>query len=577
MRLLNVNVGQITTELIDGAEVRTGYLKIPVPQPWLITETGVDGDHVAVHPDHLYAFDRESYDFWAEELAAERWGWSDGFFAENLTVDAIDQDELRVGDVLEVGSAQLVVTGPRMPCWKLSWRLGQPKTFIKRFRTSGRSGVYLGVRRPGLVAPDDELTVVEPAVGAPTVAELARLGADRELTAEDVDVVQRALACSDLSLTVRMMLTLTMSDIARRRGRRAPAWSGWRPFLVDQPVVESTDVLSFGLRAADGAALPIPEPGQHVAVRLDAAGGAPVVRTWSLSEHVEEPTRYRITVRQLPGSLGVPRLLAAAAAGGPVELRAPGGSFRLDLAGFRPVVLIAAGTGISPLLAMAQAHVRRGAEASPLWILHGTRRTADAPLQAELASLAADHQDVHLFRFASRPADSVPEDLSLRPGRITATAVIEILRGNYLRMGSETMDAPWFESDVYVCGPGAFNAEIRDGLVAAGANADQIHTEQFSASLPVGAHVARPDDARVRFVASGLDVAWVAEEQLTLLELAEEHGLAVPAYCRSGSCHTCEARVVRGTVDGAVIKGPDDQRALLCSSYPSSSQVWLDI
>ncbi len=575
MRLVNFNVGEVTTQLIDGAEVRTGYLKAPAAQPWMITAAGAEGDHVAVHPDHLYVFDRASYDFWARELAVDRSSWPDGFFAENLTVDTIDQTVLHVGDMLEVGGAQLVVTGPRVPCWKLSWRLGQPKTFIRRFRTSGRSGVYLGVRRPGAVGPGDSLTVVEQARGNPTVAEVARLGADRDLTPEDVGTVERALACPDLSLTVRMMLTLTMTDIDRRRNRRTQRWAGWRPFLVDDPVSESTGVYSFSLRPADGAALPTPEPGQHVAVRLGAEGTEPVVRTWSLSEHAEEPPRYRITVRELPGSVGVPRLLTAASAGTTVHLRAPGGSFRLDLTGFRPVVLIAAGTGISPLMAMAQAHVRRGAAAPPLWLFYGTRNATEAPLWEALARIAGDRPDVHLFSFRSRPNEDLLNRTAVL-GRISAATVIQSLQGNYLRLGSGTMPAPWFETDVYICGPGQFNADIRDGLLAAGANADQVHTEQFSASYPIGASTGHADNARVRFVASGLEVDWIAAENRTLLELGEDHGLTLPSYCRSGSCHTCEARIVRGTVNGAIVTGAD-HRALLCSSYPASEQVWLDI
>lgn len=283
MRLLGVSTGTVRDQVIDGATVRTAYVKTAAPQPWLITPTGVGGDEVAVHSDHLYAFDRASYAYWSEDLGRTQ-QWPDGWFAENLTVDALDLDALHVGDVLTLGQARLVVTGPRVPCWKLSWRMDQPKTFVRRFRLSGRSGVYLGVLEPGHVRPGDEMVVVERAPGAPTVAEVARVCTPEvRVSAREREQVAAALACEHLSPTVRMTLTPKVAGMQARDARGVDRWPGWRPFTVVQEAGDGQGVTSFTLAPRDGSAPPPFDAGQHVTVRARSHDGDDVVRTWSLS------------------------------------------------------------------------------------------------------------------------------------------------------------------------------------------------------------------------------------------------------------------------------------------------------
>lgn len=580
MQLLNVNVGKIRKQVIDGAEVETAYVKAPTAQPWVVSDHGIAGNEVAVHADHLYAFDHESYAYWADHLAVERSAWTDGFFAENLTLDSLDLTALRVGDVLSLGETRLVVTGPRVPCWKLSWRLGQPKTFIKHFRTSGRSGVYLGVLRPGTIRAGDRLSVIHKVPENPTVADLALVcDPEGDISDEAAEVVRRALACEELSPTVRMLLTLKQANIDRVRGRHKEGWRGWRQFAVDTVTRESSNVYSFTLEPADGGSLPALEAGQHIAVQLLSPGVPPIVRTWSLSEYHEAPSRYRVTVRSLPGGVGVARMLDAAENGAHVLLRAPGGAFRLSMGGFRTVVLIAGGVGISPLMAMVQAHLGRGAAAPPLWVFYGFRNGAETPFREELEALAGEHEDVHLRQYQSAGDPVATTVGSVVRGRMTAESVRTALEGNYVHIPSGRLEAPWFEADFYICGPESFNTDIVAGLVAAGANADQVHVEEFHpAAEQVHAPLVPMDDARVRFCGAGVEAEWIATQERTLLELGEHSGLDMPSYCRSGSCHTCVARIVRGSVSGPVITtGEGESRALLCSSYPASSEVWLDI
>lgn len=104
-QLLSVDAGVVKDQVINGASVPTAHVKQPVARPWVVTPTGVAGDEVAAHTDHLYVFDRASYDFWSRELGVDRSAWPDGTFAENLTLDHLDAPSLHLGDVLTLSAA----------------------------------------------------------------------------------------------------------------------------------------------------------------------------------------------------------------------------------------------------------------------------------------------------------------------------------------------------------------------------------------------------------------------------------------------------------------------------------------
>jgi ferredoxin-NADP reductase/MOSC domain-containing protein YiiM len=574
MQLVNFSTGRIRTQVIDGEEIRTAYVKAPVPEPWVITATGADGDQVAVHSDHLYAFDRESYDYWAAELGADRANWPDGHFAENLTLDTLDQSALRVGDRFRVGTAELVVAGPRVPCWKLTWRLGQPKTFMRRFRVSGRSGTYFTVAEPGVVRPGDRFELLDRVDGAPTVAELAQLcDTGVQLTDEQRLQIDRALALPQLSPTVRGTLDLKLANLARDAGAAERGWPGWRRFVIHESVAETADATSYVLRPVDGLALPSYRAGQHVVVRLPLPDGGPVTRTWSLSDHSAAPEWYRITVKAQPGGVGSGALRRAAAQGLEVELRAPAGRFHLDRGSFRPVVLVAAGIGITPMIAMVQAHLDRSRTVPPLWLLYGAPDPESTAFRDHLDRVFARHRDLRLHYFWSRstgPAGAA----TVHAGRITAERVVEVLRGNFLRTPDGVFDLPWFESDIYLCGSIDFTAALRAGLVEAGANPDLVFDEDFAPAAGDPTGPRRTEDASVCFATRGLEARWIGAQERTLLELAEDHGLELPNDCRVGSCRTCEAQLLDGEVDGPVTEAVDgSRRVLLCRSYPLSDHV----
>ena len=178
MRVLNFCIGKIQTVQIGTELVRTAHVKAPAAEPWVITPDGPLGDERAVHPDKIYTYARTGYEYWGEYLGVDPRMWPDGFFGENLTLDELDEDDLRIGEILAFGDeVRLAVAGPRNPCAKLSWRLGQPLNFQKIFQRSHRTGVYFSVVRPGTVRPGDTVRRVAGQSTMPSVATVAEFAA----------------------------------------------------------------------------------------------------------------------------------------------------------------------------------------------------------------------------------------------------------------------------------------------------------------------------------------------------------------------------------------------------------------
>lgn len=144
-----------------------------------------------------------------------------------------------------------------------------------------------------------------------------------------------------------------------------------------------------------------------------------------------------------------------------------------------------------------------------------------------------------------------------------------MLQGVEVEIDGHRHSLPWFETAIYLCGPGDFCRSLKDGLVARGGNANTIYQELFSA--PVAA--ATVDEARVAFAASALTARWTSAEDFTLLELAEQQGLDVPSSCRSGTCLTCRTAVIDGTTTADL----GDGTCLPCIARPASPDLRLQI
>ena len=197
-KITSLNVGLPRLVLRGEEPVSTGIFKEPVAGRVKLRQLNLDGDRQAdlsVHGGPLkavYLYPSEHYDFWREELPGMDLPW--GIFGENFTTAGLLETETNIGDRFQVGSAEVTVTQPRMPCYKLGIRFGRTD-MIRRFLASERTGFYFSVTKEGDVAAGDELELIEKSSSDVRVVDVTRLySSDRS----NVDLLRRAIATEAL-------------------------------------------------------------------------------------------------------------------------------------------------------------------------------------------------------------------------------------------------------------------------------------------------------------------------------------------------------------------------------------------
>ena len=198
MKVVSVNVGLPRDVHYKGKTVTTGIFKEPVEGRAALRRLNLDGDRQADLSVHggpskaVYVYPIEHYEYWREQLPGVDLPW--GMFGENLTVEGLREDRINIGDRFRIGSAQLMVTEPRLPCYKLAAKFGRDD-IIKRFLHSGRTGFYFAVLQEGEVGAGDDITVVSRDEHAVTVADITRLYVRDK---DDVSTLRRALQAEAL-------------------------------------------------------------------------------------------------------------------------------------------------------------------------------------------------------------------------------------------------------------------------------------------------------------------------------------------------------------------------------------------
>lgn len=574
MHLTAVSIGKKRKVEISGAEVETAYLKSPVEGACAIGPAGLEGNETAVHPDPVYAIAEEHYAYWADRLSVPLGQWPPGYFAENLTIRGLSEQELRVGDIVQIGSqVRLIVAGPRIPCFKVAWRMQRPDAFVRDFAASGNTGVYFGVLDAGSVVAGDVVRLVHREPANPTVYEVGAL--TRGETAVPAHELERILALPSLSKTAALLLAgayyrlLDAPDPDRH-------WDGWRPFVIEAMADETASVRSFVLRPADAGPLPRFAAGQFLPVRFRTKAGQQFVRPWSLSAYARNPATYRISVKREDRAGASAALHASLRAGDLVELRPPTGDFTLDRTRVMPVVLAAAGIGITPLLAMLHAHLDRGRTAAPIRLFHVARTPAEQPFREHLEALAREHANLRVEFFYSR-ADARELQPPHRSGRLTPLLLLDSIRDLTIEFAGKSIPVPWYEVDYYFCGQPAFCEDFGRALLEQGAGPERIHVESFVLD-------ARPafgqqlEEAEIVFRTSGKSMRWHSSDPCTLLEAGARLGLDLPSSCRTGFCQTCACRVLEGRVQyrHAPVSQPRAGYALACCARPGSAKLVLD-
>jgi uncharacterized protein len=336
----------------------------------------------------------------------------------------------------------------------------------------------------------------------------------------------------------------------------------YRPFTVARIVAESATIRSFYLTPGDGGGVVPHKPGQYLPIRMTVAGQPkPILRTYTVSD-ATNPEGLRITVKREPEGVASTHLHDAINVGDTIEAMAPRGAFLLNEASNRPIVLLSAGVGITPMIAMVNHMVREGArtgEFRQIVIVHGARDGAELAFGNHLRRLATHAPGVNLhIRFSQpRDADELGQDYA-SVGRIDIALLQALL--------------PFGDYDFYLCGPGGFVSDLHNGLRALNVAKDRIHYEFFGSSTgldPSGPGMVDAAPAEVTFAVSGKTVAWTPTDG-SLLDLAEAAGVPVDSSCRSGRCGTCAVRIQDGEVG---YRSPADTpvpagHALICQAHP---------
>lgn len=338
--------------------------------------------------------------------------------------------------------------------------------------------------------------------------------------------------------------------------RSAAGWDGMLEAHARCSGWPSSRTLELELRADDDRHLPDYLPGQHVRIALTLDDGVEHERCYSLVGAAAEPGRrsYRIAVglSRDGGRLSTAlheRLRTDPDCRLSLRLSVPTGHFLLPSRPSRPVVLLAAGVGITPFMALLESWAADPAMLQqPVLLLHGSRNASEQPYADRLGQLTAGLTQLELR--------------SLHSAVATDPA--------HARVGAEHVAAQWVaqRACVYVCGPPSMTRSIIDGLVARGVPRHDIFSEAFT--LANSAMPASAPGCRVRFARSGVQAIW-SETDMNLLTLAERLGVPLPGGCRVGQCETCRVGVRAGSVvHRGEVQGLDANECLACMAVPAS-------
>jgi len=582
-RLLSVNVGQPRAIAWRGQTVYTSVWKEPVEGRHLVRRLNVDGDAQGDLHGHggenraVFVYQMDSYHYWQREL--KRRDFRFGQFGENFTVEGLADSEVCVGDRYRIGGALFQVTQPRVTCYRVGIRMDEPR-MAALLIAHHRPGFYFRVLEEGEVGAGDEIVKVAEGPERLTVAAVDAL---LYLPGPAKEGIERALRIPALSPGWKASFESLLRQMAQPGSRTGNAGlaspeqmvtaaPGFRPLKVASIDRESSGVVSLVLKPVDGRPLTVASPGQFVVLRLrPKADSPPVLRSYSLS-NLPEPGRYRITIKQEPNGIAGTYVNTQLRTGDVLDVSEPRGAFTLRH-GDLPVVLLSAGVGVTPVMAMLHA-LAADASPRPVWWIYGARNGLDHTFAREARDLLAKLPHARSYVQYSRPdsTDRLGVDFDAA-GRLTVAVL-------------EKLGVPR-EADFYLCGPPAFLEDFTAGLGGWGVARDRVHTEIFGSGKPITPGIAEaphrqphaPADStgggpRISFARAGLTVSWDSKFQ-SLLELAEACDVPVRWSCRTGVCHTCECGLISGSVkyDPEPLEPPGDGNLLICCSRPREDVV----
>jgi ferredoxin-NADP reductase/MOSC domain-containing protein YiiM len=582
-RLLSVNVGLPRDIEWQGKIVYTAVWKTPIQGRRMARRLNVDGDGQGDLAGHggehraVFVYQIESYGYWQNQLG--RSDFTYGQFGENFTVEGLADTEVCIGDHYRVGDALFEVTQPRVTCYRVGICMNEPQ-MAALLTSHGRRGFYFRVLQEGEVGAGDEILKVKEGPARMTVAEINAL---LYLPGHPASGLERALRIPALSAGWRTSLEALLDRTRKGGGTTGnpglgppmgppPGWQGFRPLRVSRKLHESSNVTSLVLEPADREPLTVALAGQFIVLRLSPGPDVPaLLRSYSLSGKPSED-RYRISVKREPHGAAGAYIDTRVQAGNVLEVSAPRGSFTLQQ-GDGPVVLVSAGIGATPVLAMLHALAAEKTRRE-IWWIHGARNSSEHPFAVEVRELlkTLPGSRSQICYSAPKPTDRPTVDFD-RAGRVGVQVFEEI---------SVPRDA-----DFYICGPAVFMNGLVADFTGWGVARDRLHTENFGSGPSMTPGVAAtsqrsphpPEGASdigplITFTRSNLAVHWGSASH-SLLELAEACDVPVRWSCRTGVCHNCET----GLISGSVIYRPDpveppaEGNLLICCSQPQGDIV----
>ncbi|MHA7653002.1 MOSC domain-containing protein [Mycobacterium sp. ML4] len=557
-KLVSVNVGMPKDARWNDRTVYTGIWKTPVDGPVMARRLNLDGDGQGDLGGHggeqraVLVYQIESYEYWTNYLGRD--DLRPGHFGENFTVSGLADDEVCIGDRYRIGAAEFEVTQPRVTCFRVGMRLGEPR-IPSLLVSQRRPGFYLRVITEGSVQAGDGIVLTRRGRHELNVADVDAL---LYLPDRDLEQLRKIVDVPELSPGWQQSFTemLAAHDGATTSAETVP--SGFRRLRVTATQHETPVVLSIWLTSEDGTPLPRPLPGQYLTVRIPSE--VPQVRSYSLSGD-PGAADYRISVKREEHGMVSRWLHRHIEPGAILEVAAPRGDFCL-IDNDKPVLLISAGIGATPVLAMLHAlsTASRG-----VWWLHTTRNRDSEAFAAEVNEL------IDVMPHATRRVFYTETH-----GRLDRRAVAAL--------GLPT------NGTAYLCGPTPFMADMRDVLTGLGFDSADIHSEVFgarpainpgvvnaAARLPHQPPGAPGDGPAITFTRSGLTVNW-SSRYSSILEIAEACDVSTRFSCRSGVCHVCVTSVVAGTTSYVQppLELPEPDEVLICSAAPASD-LMLDL
>jgi ferredoxin-NADP reductase/MOSC domain-containing protein YiiM/ferredoxin len=581
-RLVSINVGLPRDIAWRGKTVYTGIWKTPTPGRVMARRLNLDGDGQGDLAGHgglnrpVMVYQLDSYRYWEHELGRNNLSY--GQFGENFTVDGLSDAEVCIGDRFRIGSALFEISQPRVTCYRVGIRMDEPAMPAKLV-AHHRPGFYFRVLEEGEVGAGDEIIKVADGPEHMSVAEIDAVLYLRGHTREQLD---RALRIPVLSEGWKDSFAALLEEETKGEVNGNPglapasgpplAWRGFRTLRVSRIDHESASVLSLFLVAEDGRPLVAALPGQYIVLRMQPEPGSPaLLRNYSLSD-LPAAEHYRVSIKREPDGAASTYLHTQTRVGQSLDAAAPRGSFTLQ-PGEKPVVLLSAGVGATPVLAMLHTLAH---ELSPreVWWLFGTRNREQHPFAEESRNLLKllPYGKSRIWYSRPGPQDRRGVDFD-ESGRIAIDALEKI--------------AVPRDADFYLCGPPAFLQELTAGLAAWGVSSAQVHTEIFGAGKAITPGIAEtphppphpPEGSigpgpQVSFARSGLNACWDPRFS-SLLDFAEACDVPVRWSCRTGVCHMCESGLISGNVayQPEPLEPPAQGNLLLCCSQPRGDLV----